>query len=170
AGIRHHRARPRLGHSRAAAERGVISRCYRRYRPIVRPEMSMLGTAFEMISATSRLAPQAIVQPRVPCPVFRNRFRNGVVPRMGGPSGVIDRSPVQNSARDSSPPLGKRSRTTSAIIRHRDLVRVRSYPVSSAVPAARIRSPRRVIATLWRSSMIVDVGDAAGSVIGIVTE
>ena len=38
------------------------------------------------------------------------------------------------------------------------------------MPPTRMRSPSRVIATLWVSSMTVDSGAPAGSVIGTVIE
>ena len=43
-------------------------------------------------------------------------------------------------------------------------------PASSAVPPTRMRSPSRVTATLCVSSMMVDSGAPAGSVMGTVME
>ena len=51
--------------------------------------------------------PHAIVQPKVPCPVLVNKFLIGVLPIIGVPSGVIGLSPVQYSALEKSPLVGK---------------------------------------------------------------
>ncbi len=67
---------------------------------------------------------------------------------IGVPSGVIGRSPVQKLALRTSPPRGNRSPTEYASVARRGSDSMALKPASSAVPPTRMRSPRRVIATL----------------------
>ena len=65
---------------------------------MVKPLKSTAAGWPEMISAITRPEPQASVQPKLPCPVSRNKFPSGVAPMIGAQSGVMGRNPVHNSA------------------------------------------------------------------------
>ena len=66
---------------------------------------------------------------------------------MGVLSGVMGRSPVQNVALLTSPP-GKSSVTTFSSVALRCGLRLKSKPLSSAMPPTRILLLKRVTATL----------------------
>ncbi|KAG1252331.1 hypothetical protein G6F66_015219 [Rhizopus arrhizus] len=121
-------------------------------------------------SATSLPEPQALVQPRVPWPVFRQRSPERVGPTTGVLSGVMGRRPVQNSAWATCPLSGNKSLTTSSSVFLRASFRRRSKPDSSAMPPTRMRSSKRVTAILYVSSRMVDTGAAASSLSGMVSE
>ena len=53
------------------------------------------GVRPDTISAIARPDPHPMVQPRVPCPVLRNRLAYRVLPIYGTFEGVSGRSPVQ---------------------------------------------------------------------------
>jgi hypothetical protein len=56
---------------------------------------STSGVRPDTISAIARPDPHPIVQPRVPCPVFRYRLLKRVRPMYGTFDGVRGRSPAQ---------------------------------------------------------------------------
>ena len=60
------------------------------------PSVEISGLIPEIRFAISLPEPADIVHPRVPWPVLRNKLAKGVVPIIGGPSGVLGRKPVQN--------------------------------------------------------------------------
>jgi len=89
-----------------------------------------------------------MVQPSVPWPVFTNSPGTRVGPTTGVPSGVIGRSPVQNTPFAGSPPFGNRVETAASSVARRGARSRVEKPASSAVPPTRIRSPSRVMPTL----------------------
>jgi hypothetical protein len=81
---------------------------------------------------------------------------------MGVPSGVIGRRPVQNSALAHVAALREQVVTTNSSVARRPSSQVQVKAGQLAVPPTRMRSPRRVTATLWVSSMMVDSARLGG--------
>ena len=127
------------GDRRAAA---ALNKLPKRSTP--RPVMSISAGRPHTTSDTALPAPQAIVQPRVPWPVLRNRLGTCVAPITGTESGVTGRSPVHNSALSKSTAPGNSALARSTTVRLRTGDIERSQPANSAVPATRRRSPRRL--------------------------
>lgn len=107
---------------------------------------------------------------KVPCPVLVYKLSSPVRPIMGVPSGVMGRRPVQNCAAGTLQQLGNRSVTECSNVARRGARRRVLKPASSAVPPIRTRSPSRVIPILKVSSIIVETGARAASVISAVSE
>ena len=90
---------------------------------------------------------------------------------IGGPSGVIGLSPVQNSSSlFMSAARGNRSLNECRIVLRDFSLKSRLWPVSWAVPATLTLSPNLVMATLYVSSRRVDCGASSSLTIGRVTE
>ncbi len=85
------------------------------------------------------------------------------------PIGVLGRRPHQKVASET---LRHREQVGDHMLQRLAALVVQGEieAASSAVPPTRRRSPRRVTATLWASSMTVDSGAPEASVMGMVSE
>src|SRR5262249_53327110 len=128
------------------------------------------GRRPETISASAFPEPAAIVHPSVPCPVLRYRLEYRVLPIRGTFDGVAGRRPVHQRARPASTAAPNHSTARRVSASQRTALSSRLYPASSAVPATRSRSPRRVNTIFLASSVTLIVGAPAASTIGSVAE
>ncbi len=121
---------------------------------------------------TTGLEPQAIVQPKVPCPVLSHRFYNGCVllPACRPESGA--QVPVQNAACSHDRRAEKdRAQLISHVSRRSRSKSVLKPTISAIPPREYAYQNERVIKRFCRfPSRIVDTGAPSGSTIGMVNE